>query len=174
MTAPDVVAFHLGMVVRDTEATIEMFRKAVGAQTWKTRMFGSPEAPIKMTYGGGPGHIAYELFEVLGPGSSMFHIFLEEHGEGVQHIGYWTPDLRASVEAALAAGGRLMNLQADQRSAVAQVAPGEVDLDKLGPITFVNPGLAGVRLEFAGPMSGQGLRDWLGADFDKIIAPPPW
>jgi catechol 2,3-dioxygenase-like lactoylglutathione lyase family enzyme len=163
------------MVVRNTEATIEMYRKALGVQNWKTRTIGSPESPIKMTYGGGEGHVAYELFEVKEPGSSMFHVFLEEHGEGVQHIGYWTPDVKASVQAALEAGGRLMDLQADQRSTVAQVAPGDVDLEKLGAVTFVNPGLSGVRLEFAGPGGADvNLREWLGDDYDKIITPAPW
>ncbi|HLF72117.1 MAG TPA: VOC family protein, partial [Dehalococcoidia bacterium] len=151
MSIPELRVFHLGMVVRDTEATIEMYRKALGVQNWKTRTIGTPESPIKMTYGGSDGHIAYELFEVTAPGSTMFHVFLEEHGEGVQHIGYWTPDPKAAVQAALEAGGRLMNLQADQRSTVAQVAPGDVDLDNLSRVTFVNPGLSGVRLEFVGP-----------------------
>jgi catechol 2,3-dioxygenase-like lactoylglutathione lyase family enzyme len=175
MSAPDLRVFHLGMVVRDMEATIEMYRRALGVENWQTKMAGPEESPIKLAYGGGDGHVAYELIQVTAPGSSMFHVFLEEHGEGVQHIGYWTPDVKASVQAALEAGGRLVNVRADQRSTVAQVAPGDVNLEGLAATAFVNPELSGVRLEFCGPgRVDLSLKEWLGDDYAKIVIPPPW
>jgi catechol 2,3-dioxygenase-like lactoylglutathione lyase family enzyme len=175
MSTPDLRVFHLGMVVRDLEATVEMYRRALGVENWQMKTGGTPESPVKLAYGGGDGHVAYEIFQVTKPGSSMFHVFLEEHGEGVQHIGYWTTDLKASVQTALDAGGRLMDIRADQRSTVAQVAPGDVDLEGLPGVAFVNPGLSGVRLEFCGPGRVEAnLKGWLGNDYSKIIAAPPW
>jgi catechol 2,3-dioxygenase-like lactoylglutathione lyase family enzyme len=174
MAAPELVAFHLGMVVHDIDATIERYRGLLGADVWRSRTVGTPESPIRMAYGRGFG-IAFELFQVQAGGSSQFHEFLERHGEGVQHIGYWTPDVRASVKAALEAGGTLVAMGPGARGGVvAQVAPAAVDLDNLRPITFVDAGLAAVRIEFAGPGSETGLREWLQEDFDKIINPPPW
>jgi hypothetical protein len=56
---------------------------------------------------------AWELIDVKGPGNPVFHQFRDQHGEGVQHIGFWTPDIRASVEHALAAGTRLVSVTTD-------------------------------------------------------------
>ena len=40
-------------------------------------------------------------------------------------------------------------------------------------IAYVDPGMGGVQLEFVGPAGAAGLREWLGADFDTLLQPPP-
>ena len=40
-------------------------------------------------------------------------------------------------------------------------------------LAYVDPGLGGVQLEFVGPAAAAGLREWMAADFDVILAPPP-
>src|SRR5262249_49450106 len=78
-------------------------------------------------------------------GPNQFSQFLAEHGEGVQHIGFWTPDVRKAVEAAIAAGGRLVSASTDAAGNTSvQLLPepgGPLpDLTNLRPFTFIGAG----------------------------------
>jgi hypothetical protein len=39
---------------------------------------------------------------------------------------------------------------------------------------YLEPGAGKVRFELFGPPGNEGLKSWLGDDYDKIIAPVPW
>jgi hypothetical protein len=131
-------------------------------------------------YGHGSG-MTFELIQVL-EGECPHSRFLREHGEGVQHIGFWTPDVRASVEAAVAEGAQITLAMFDEASnAVVQLTPGADNGSVLKAISsaptrmaYVDPQLATVQLEYVGPGAVAGLRDWLKEDFDAWLVPPPW
>jgi Glyoxalase/Bleomycin resistance protein/Dioxygenase superfamily len=91
---PDLVAFHVGIVVRDLHAVMDRYQ----------RLFA-----LDIAYGGRAGTgLAFELIEPVPGEPSQWSEFLEQRGEGVQHIGFWTPDLLGSLQAAVAEGGTLV------------------------------------------------------------------
>jgi catechol 2,3-dioxygenase-like lactoylglutathione lyase family enzyme len=186
---PDLVAFHLGFVVHDVDATAARYRRLLGVERWHIRERTLAKIPwderttdsrMKFAYGHGAG-LTFELIQVL-DGEYPHSQFLRAHGEGVQHIGFWTPDVRRSVEAAVAEGAQITLAMFDQTSnVVVQLTPGSDDAAVLKAISsspmrmaYVDPRLATVQLEFVGPAAVPGLRDWLKEDFDAWLVPPPW
>ncbi len=131
----------------------------------------------RIAYGSAGGQ-TWELIEVTGAGSSQFHQFRDQHGEGVQHIGFWTPDMRGSVEAALAEGAQIVSATTDaQGNAAVQLRP-QADvkpeqIEGLGMASWMDLGFGGWRLEYISNSLGQTfLKDWLAADYPGIILTP--
>jgi len=90
---------------------------------------------------------------VSGSGGSQVHEFRDHHGEGVQHIGFWTPDMRASVEDALSKGGKLVSATADAQGHTAvQLLPAAAvkpqQLEGLSTASWIDLGFGGWRLEY--------------------------
>jgi catechol 2,3-dioxygenase-like lactoylglutathione lyase family enzyme len=176
MTAPDVKCFHIAIVVRDLDAAVEGYRRLLGAEHWRVRAMS---AGTRIAYGSGSG-ATWELIEVSGAGTSQFHEFRDQHGEGVQHIGFWTPDLRASVLGALEGGAELVSATTDaQGNSAVQLLPAEAvegeQLDKLGIGAFLEAGFGGWRIEYIGPSGEAFLKDWLQEEYPDIcITPMPW
>ncbi len=182
---PDLLAFHLGIVVRDFDAVADVYQRMLGIDQWHVREVSRTPPPwnerytnsrIKIGFGRGAG-LTFELIQVL-EGRTQHSEFLEAHGEGVQHIGFWSQDVRASVEAAVAQGARIVTAMLDENdNAVLQLTPGssnEAIIRAIPPgrLAYVDPGAANVQFEFVGPSTG--LRDWLQQDFEKVFVPPPW
>ena len=182
---PDLAAYHIGIVVRDLDSALDHYRRMLGIDLWRLHDLHRARPPwqgdftdvhLKIAFGRGAG-LTFELIQVL-EGRNQHTEFLQAHSEGVQHIGFWTPDLRASVEAALAQGAQLVNglIEQDGNASVQLTASTEkLDiiraLDPRG-ITYVDPGAATVQFEFVG--SSAGMRGWMEHDFDRIVVPPPW
>jgi catechol 2,3-dioxygenase-like lactoylglutathione lyase family enzyme len=173
LTSPAIVAFHTAVVVRDFEDAMRRYTLALGVDRWR-RWQSFPEgSKRRMAYGRGNG-MTFEIWGVDGTGDTQFDAFLREHGEGVQHIGFWTPDVRASVAAALEAGGRVVSGATDAEGNTAvQVTPGSLQSLRFAHPTFADAG-TGFRLEYFGPGGDQMLRDWLQDDFGVMLTPPPW
>jgi catechol 2,3-dioxygenase-like lactoylglutathione lyase family enzyme len=189
VTAPprDLLAYHLGFVVRDLDAVADRYSRMLGVDRWRTHELPLPRVPwdprstdarIKVAFGRAVG-MTFELIQVQ-EGRTPHLDFLEQYGEGIQHIGIWAPDLRAAVEHALSQGGRLTLARYDDETALVQLTPAStpeailasLDRARLG---YVDPGLGGVQLEFVGPSAPAGLRAWMEEDFEKIMVPgPPW
>ncbi|HWO72550.1 MAG TPA: VOC family protein [Dehalococcoidia bacterium] len=175
MTAPELRCFHIAVVVEEIERTIAAYERFLGTGSWRTRDMSSG---TRIAYGSAGGQ-TWELIEVKGPGNSQFHEFRDRHGEGVQHIGFWTPDIKASVQDALAGGARLVSASVDahgnttvQLLPEAHVRPDQ--LDGLGMAAWMDLGVGGWRLEYIGVSPGERfLKDWLGADYDAIILVQP-
>jgi catechol 2,3-dioxygenase-like lactoylglutathione lyase family enzyme len=176
MTAPDVKCFHIGIAVRDMDVAIEGYGRLLATERWHIL---SRTPGTRVAYGVGSG-MTWELWEATGEGTTQYHEFLREHGEGVQHIGFWTPDLRSSVETAVANGGRLVSAATDDRGhSAVQLVPASglqsKHLDALGITAFVDAGFGGWRIEYVGPTGERFLRDWLAEDYqDVIVTPKPW
>jgi catechol 2,3-dioxygenase-like lactoylglutathione lyase family enzyme len=189
VTAPprDLLAYHLGFVVRDLDAVADRYSRMLGVHNWRVHELTmgrvpwdprSTDARLKIAFGRAVG-MTFELIQVR-EGRTPHLEFLETHGEGIQHIGLWAPDVRAAVEHAVSQGGRLTLARYDDatQNAVVQLSPGSspdailasLDNARLG---YVDPGLGGVQLEFVGPSAPAGLRAWMEEDFEKIMVPPP-
>ncbi len=176
MTAPDVQCFHIAIVVEDLDAAIDGYGRLLDADMWRVREMGSGS---RFAYGSGSGQ-TWELIEVKGEGTSQFHQFRDLHGEGVQHVGFWTPDIRGTVERALAGGAKLVSATADaQGQSAVQLIPqsGATPdvLDGIGIGAFLDAGFGGWRIEYIGKAGETFLRDWLADEFsDIIVTPPHW
>ncbi len=90
------------IVVRDLDKAMERFWKILGIGPWSVHTAGNP--PYRPEYRGRPtsyrvrigvahaGPVILELVQYL-EGESVMRDFLEEHGEGLQHIRLSVPDL---------------------------------------------------------------------------------
>jgi len=170
---PDLVAFHVGIVVRDLHAVMDRYQRMFALEHWHLRE-PQPDIPLRIAYGGREGTgLAFELIEPVPGTTSQWSEFLEQRGEGVQHIGFWTPDLLGSLQTAVAEGGTLVFGPFEQRGhTVVQVEmpPGQLPRQ----LAYIDVGLGTVRFELIGPPTDQGLRQWLQEDYDRIIPPAPW
>ena len=166
---PEFVAFHIGIVVHDLDAVIDRYRRMLGIDLWHVR----DNEQTKLAYGGRDGvGLAFELIQPKTDDGQMAE-FLREHGEGVQHLGVWTPDLLGSLQAAVAEGGTLVAgpFQQDGNTIVQVETPPGTQPRQLA---YIDTGMATIRMEFIGPPADAGLRNWLQDDYDRIIAPAPW
>lgn len=173
MTASGLVAFHIAIVTPDLEGAIERYKRVLGVELWHFWDRTPPGSSARVAYGAGAG-ATFELIGVTGDGDSQFHRFLKQHGEGVQHIGFWVPDLKTAVTEALEAGGEIVSGVLDaQGNAVVQVKPGDLDALHLRNPVFLNAGV-GFTIEYFGPGGDRLHRDWFKDDFEKMVTPPPW
>lgn len=89
---------HVGIVVRDLESSIKHYQNVLGIGPWKVINI-EPSTVSNITYHGRPvkhrfkialtrvGPMQLELLEPV-EGDSIYRDFLEEHGEGVHHLGH--------------------------------------------------------------------------------------
>ena len=174
MTAPEIQCFHIAVVVTNLEKSIEAYKSFLGDGPWRLRDMGNG---ARIAYGAAGGQ-TWELIEVSGSGGSQFHEFRDRHGEGVQHIGFWTQDMRASVEDALSKGAKLVSATTDAQghTAVQLLPSADVKperLESLGMASWMDLGLGGWRLEYIATGLGQTfLKDWLAEDYPDIILTP--
>lgn len=190
MTIPadEVFAYHIGIVVRSIEETGALYKDLLGVtewHSWEVERDGLPTNPatagkhgrIRIAYGRAPG----QTIELLQPldGTTIWSEFLRERGEGVQHIGVWTPDLPGALAEALARGGRVIHGMLRDGAGSVQLStasPHEALLPALDPdqLAYVVPQAGGVQIEYVGPGGPARMRETIGAEFDKIITSPPW
>ena len=94
---------QIGIVVRDIRASIEAYWRTLGIGPWKVYTNGPP--PLRnVTYYGRPASYrvrvalahtetgVVELIQYL-EGDSIHRDFLATHGEGVEHLGIYVPNL---------------------------------------------------------------------------------
>ncbi|GHO99222.1 hypothetical protein KSF_092700 [Reticulibacter mediterranei] len=93
---------HIGMVVRDCDATIRHYKEILGITSFFTYdvppmpnyslVYGKP-ATFELRVGfASLGNTLLELLQPLDRVSPFFH-FLEEHGEGMHHLGFLVPNV---------------------------------------------------------------------------------
>ncbi|HWC29769.1 MAG TPA: VOC family protein [Dehalococcoidia bacterium] len=187
MTAPnaEMFAYHLGIVVRDLEAACARYTELLGVPEWHRSEVERPGVPVNPRTAGGRGklNIAFGrvpgmTFELIQPEGQIEHrFFLDAHGEGIQHIGIWTPDVQAAVRDAVAKGCRVTHGALNQDVATINLTPSSDPasiVPFLGNLGYVDPGLGGFQLEFVGVVSAQGHRDMFKEITDESIPLPPW
>ena len=89
--------FQVGIVVRDLEKSKKDYERMMGVETWQE--FEIDPSTVNMTYYGKPtDHSFKAAFTMFGPlmiellqpleGEGIYRDFLNEHGEGIHHLGH--------------------------------------------------------------------------------------
>jgi len=141
---------HIGMVVKDMDKAIARF-EALGIGPFKPRIL---PADARETYRGKPfapaqrvaiqttqiGNMELELIQPIS-GESPHREFLDQKGEGVQHLGFFVDDLREETERLTAAGSTVL--------LTSQFKSG-------GGVTYLDLDAAGLIVELVQPGKRQG------------------
>lgn len=187
MTAPEakMYAYHLGIVVRNLKAACERYSELLGVPEWHFSEVERPGLPVNPRTAGGRGvlHIAFGrmpgmTFELIHPEGQVEHrVFLEERGEGVQHIGIWTPDVQAAVREAVAKGCRVTHGALNQDVATISLtpqSPPDAIIPFLGTLGYVDAGIGGFQIEFVASAGAERHRDLFKEITEESIPLPPW
>jgi methylmalonyl-CoA/ethylmalonyl-CoA epimerase len=122
---------HLGVATRDAAATAELFGALLGAPIAHEEHFEGLDVVFLAV---GDGYL--ELLEPHGRGA--VDGYLDEHGPGVHHVAFRTPDLEAALDRAREAGVDLVD---------EEPRPGAWGHD----VAFLHPSsTGGVLVEFVG------------------------
>jgi catechol 2,3-dioxygenase-like lactoylglutathione lyase family enzyme len=184
-TQTKMFAYHLGIVVRDLEAACLRYSDLLGVPAWHHSEVERPGLPVNPKTSGGHGtlHIAFGrvpgmTFELIQPEGKIEHrVFLDAHGEGVQHIGIWTPDIQAAVREAVAKGCRVTHAALTQDVATISLTPAsspEAIVPFLGNLAYVDPGVGGFQIEFVSALNSERHRDMFTEITEESIPLPPW
>ena len=187
MTAPQakMFAYHLGIVVNDLEAACARYAELLGVPEWHRSDIERPGVPINPNTAGGKGtlHIAFGrvpgvTFELIQPEGAIEHkVWLDAHGEGLQHLGVWTPDVQAAVREAVGKGCRVTHAALNQDVATISLTPASAPdeiVPFLGNMAYVDPGMGGFQIEFIGAINPERHRDMFAEIKDETIPLPPW
>ena len=187
MTAPQakMFAYHLGIVVNDLEAACARYAELLGVPEWHRSDIERPGVPINPNTAGGKGtlHIAFGrvpgvTFELIQPEGAIEHkVWLDAHGEGLQHLGVWTPDVQAAVREAVGKGCRVTHAALNQDVATISLTPASAPdeiVPFLGNMAYVDPDVGGFQIEFIGAMNPERHRDMFAEIKDETIPLPPW
>jgi len=102
--------YHVGVAVRDITEAMPRFQELLGVGPW-----GRIDAEVPASFRGKEtvsgvrsafarlGSMYVELVEPT-VGDFPAKTFIDEHGEGIYHLGYWVDDIPAAIEAAGACG----------------------------------------------------------------------
>jgi len=102
-----------GYVVRDIEAAMSHWIEVLGVGPWyhietvKMDWFrhrGTPQTLDVSIALANSGDLQIELIQQRNDAPSMYREFLDRHGEGLQHMSWWSMDYQADHDAALARG----------------------------------------------------------------------
>jgi len=98
---------HIGIVVRDLEAAISAYERALGVPCQRESL---SERQIEVAFFP-VGESRVELITPTSPESAVSR-FLEKRGEGLHHVAYRVEDVAAALAQAQAAGLRLVDTEA--------------------------------------------------------------
>lgn len=98
---------HIGIAVKDLEASKALFEKLFGAPAYKTEEVAS-EGVRTSFFKSGPNKI--ELLEATRPDSPIAR-YIDKKGEGMHHIAFDVEDIHAEIARLKAAGFTVLNDQ---------------------------------------------------------------
>ena len=96
---------HIGVAVDDLDEAIALYSERLGMPV-QHRETVEAQGVEAVLLGVGESHV--ELLRPLGPGTAVGK-FLERSGPGLHHVAYGTDDIESALEAARAAGLRLID-----------------------------------------------------------------
>ncbi len=96
---------HIGIAVKDIEASNDLFKKLFGEAHYKTETVES-EGVSTSFFQVGPNKI--ELLEATNPDSPIAK-FIEKKGEGIHHIAFDVEDIEAEIKRLQAEGFTVLN-----------------------------------------------------------------
>jgi 4-hydroxyphenylpyruvate dioxygenase-like putative hemolysin len=106
--------FQVGIVVCDLEKSMKQYQSLLGIDKWEVMEIDSSTIP--MTYRGKPAELSFKaafcmlgslMLELIEPvkGNGTYRDFLNDHGEGIHHLGHIrVDDLNEAVQALEKAG----------------------------------------------------------------------
>ena len=169
MTLPSdqPIAHHLGFAAYDCRRMAELYEDLLGGafrySDYACHNLAGEPARLKVAYGAIAGMLI-EIIEVV-EGEMPQSEFLREHGEGLQHLGLWVPDVVAATERALRKGAVIEWAYESGSNHVAVIRPGdsiEAILEQVPPkgLTYLKtPGkVGGASIEFIGPATQARMR----------------
>ena len=95
---------HIGFVVEDRDAVIELWSKLFGLGPWRT--IEPTEGPMKKMAWVRVGPTQFELLEPRMEVKSHWSNHLEKHGEGIHHMSVLSDTAEADIERLVAAGAK--------------------------------------------------------------------
>jgi len=103
---------QIGIVVRDIDKVIASWTQLFGIGPWRFRDISGKDAegrPVKVRLAFAPlGPVTLELIQPVE--GRVFHSgFLEAHGEGLHHLGFYVDDIEGEVANLLAQGARVLS-----------------------------------------------------------------
>jgi catechol 2,3-dioxygenase-like lactoylglutathione lyase family enzyme len=181
----EALGFHVGMVVRDAKAVVDAYRDLFGGsfQMWAVPKAAPrqvdpsyQDSQLLIAYGRYAG-MTIEVIQVLS-GEGHYARWLERHGEGVQHLGFWVPDLAPAVERALEHGATLASATINPDSlgavTVTGLSPSSIAGAILPGSVHMNYAQEATEIELLGPSSIETLRGMFGERLPEIVDLPAW
>ncbi len=107
MKAPMTKINHIGIVVKDIDASIELYRKLLGIDPLPKEFVASENVTVAMFP---VGESRIELVMSHDPESGVSK-FIEKRGEGIHHICLETPDIDGQLSRLKGQGAKLINEQ---------------------------------------------------------------
>lgn len=108
---------QVGIIVRDLERGVAAYNALLGLSSWSIYTYDA-DFVQDLTYRGAPGEFSLRValsasipvVELMQPltGPSIYDEWLEQHGEGLHHIGIEVPSMPEAVAAAKEAGFEVM------------------------------------------------------------------
>ena len=96
---------HIGIAVKDLQASNELFAKLLGKKHYKIEEVASENV---LTSFFKTGQSKVELLEGTSPESAIFK-FIEKKGEGIHHIAFEVEDIRAEMQRLEKEGFTILN-----------------------------------------------------------------
>lgn len=96
---------HIGIAVKDIEASNELFEKLLGVASYKSEKVES-ENVITSFFKSGNNKV--ELLQATNEDSSIAK-FIEKKGEGIHHIAFEVADIRVEMQRLKSLGFKLLN-----------------------------------------------------------------
>jgi methylmalonyl-CoA/ethylmalonyl-CoA epimerase len=183
VTGPvDAIGFHIGIVVRDADAAAATYHRLFGGTYGAWDLTKAAPGPTNPTLGESLLHVVYgrfagmtiEFIEVV-EGRGIHAKWLEDHGEGIHHLGFWVPDLADATRTALEQGATLTSAVIDPTMAtVCPLTPDDVALALRPGAVHLNLGVAAFELEFLSSSTVDTLAAVFGDRLTEIVDLPPW
>ena len=96
---------HIGIAVKDLEASNELFKTLLGKEHYKIEEVVSENVKTSFFQ---TGESKIELLEASNPNSAIAK-FIEKRGEGIHHIAFEVEDIHAEMKRMEGEGFRLLN-----------------------------------------------------------------
>ena len=102
---------QIGIVVRDADKVMESWTKLFGIGPWRSQKMGGTDAKgrswkARLVFAN-LGTVQLELIQVVE--GRLFHSrFLEEHGEGIHHLGFYADDVDGEAANLVKQGAKVL------------------------------------------------------------------
>ena len=97
---------HIGIVVRDCDKVIESWSELFGLGPWNFREMGGGGVKLRVAFGY-LGNIRIDLIQPV-EGKVLHSEFLEEHGEGLHHLGFYVDDVDKEAAKLVEKGAKIL------------------------------------------------------------------